>query len=205
MLRRGQSGGHAGGGRAGARPAVRQASVRSHFLAETAVGMARVLGGDAAAGAEALHRSVALADGSPELKDDLELLPWLTLGPIFLQEGRRGAARRSRRRSRPRGNVPRSAGCRSCCSCSRVTRPRPIAGRSPRPSTRRRSVWRARPISAPISASASPASRGSRPGAVERRDPRAGRRGDPAVRRNRNAAIRGVGSRRAWRARARSR
>jgi len=63
-----------------------QASVRSHFLAETAVGMARVLGGDAAAGAEALHQSVALSDGSPELKDDLQLLPWLTLGPIFLRK-----------------------------------------------------------------------------------------------------------------------
>jgi DNA-binding CsgD family transcriptional regulator len=62
------------------------ASVRSHFLAETAVGMACILGGDAAAGAEALHQSVALADGSPELMDDLELLPWLTLGPIFLRK-----------------------------------------------------------------------------------------------------------------------
>jgi len=61
------------------------ASIRSRFLAETALGMARVLGGDAAAGAEALHRGIALAAGAPELKDDLELLPWLTLGPIFLR------------------------------------------------------------------------------------------------------------------------
>ena len=62
------------------------ASVRSRFMAETALGMARILGGDAAAGAEAIHRAVALADGTPELKDDLELLPWLTLGPIFLRK-----------------------------------------------------------------------------------------------------------------------
>jgi DNA-binding CsgD family transcriptional regulator len=62
------------------------ASTRSRFMAETALGMARVLGGDAAAGAEALHRAVALAAGAPELNDDLQLLPWLTLGPIFLRK-----------------------------------------------------------------------------------------------------------------------
>ena len=62
------------------------ASVRSRFIAETALGMARVLGGDAAAGAEALHRGITLAAGAPELKDDLQLLPWLTLGPIFLRK-----------------------------------------------------------------------------------------------------------------------
>jgi DNA-binding CsgD family transcriptional regulator/predicted ATPase len=61
------------------------ASVRSRFMADTALGMARVIGGDAAAGAEALHRAVVLAADSPELKDDLQLLPWLTLGPIFLR------------------------------------------------------------------------------------------------------------------------
>jgi DNA-binding CsgD family transcriptional regulator len=68
------------------------ASVRSRIMAETALGMARVLGGDAAAGAEALHRAVALADGAPELKDDLQLLPWLTLGPIFLRKANVGRA-----------------------------------------------------------------------------------------------------------------
>ena len=66
------------------------ASVRSRFMAESALGMARVLGGDAAAGAEALHRAVSLAAGAPELKDDLDLLPWLTLGPIFLREAKVG-------------------------------------------------------------------------------------------------------------------
>jgi len=63
-----------------------EATVRSRFMAETALGMARVLGGDAAAGAEALHRGITLAAGAPELNDDLRLLPWLTLGPIFLRE-----------------------------------------------------------------------------------------------------------------------
>jgi DNA-binding CsgD family transcriptional regulator len=66
------------------------ASVRSRFMADTALGMARVLGGDAAAGAEALHRAVALAAGAPELGDDLQLLPWLTLGPIFLRRANVG-------------------------------------------------------------------------------------------------------------------
>jgi DNA-binding CsgD family transcriptional regulator len=62
------------------------ASIRARFLAETALGMARVLGGDAAAGAEALHRGITLAAGAPELKEDLQLLPWLTLGPIFIRK-----------------------------------------------------------------------------------------------------------------------
>ena len=52
----------------------------------TAVGMARVLGGDAAAGAEALSEAIALAEGSSELREDLQLMPWLVLGPIFLRE-----------------------------------------------------------------------------------------------------------------------
>src|SRR5580704_8574493 len=38
-----------------------EASIRARFLAETALGMARVLGGDAAAGAEALYRGITLA------------------------------------------------------------------------------------------------------------------------------------------------
>ncbi len=66
------------------------ASVRSRFMADTALGMARVIGGDAAAGAEALHRAVLLAADSPELRDDLQLLPWLTLGPIFLRRANVG-------------------------------------------------------------------------------------------------------------------
>ena len=62
------------------------ASIRSRFMAGTALGMARVMGGDAAAGAEAIHRAMDLAGTSPALSEDLMMLPWLTIGPIFLRE-----------------------------------------------------------------------------------------------------------------------
>ena len=61
-------------------------SVRARFLAAMAAGMARILGGDAAAGAEAVHEAVTLAENSAELREDLRLIPWLTLGPLFLRE-----------------------------------------------------------------------------------------------------------------------
>jgi hypothetical protein len=48
--------------------------------------MARILGGDAAAGAEAVHQAVTLAESSASLRDDLQLMPWLTLGPLFLRQ-----------------------------------------------------------------------------------------------------------------------
>lgn len=63
-----------------------QASVRARFVAATALGMARILGGDAAAGAQAILEGIGLAESSPALLDDLEMLPWLTLGAIFLRE-----------------------------------------------------------------------------------------------------------------------
>jgi DNA-binding CsgD family transcriptional regulator len=53
--------------------------------------MGGVMGGNAAAGAEAIHRSVALAENSPELCEDPALLPWLAIGPLFLREA--GASR----------------------------------------------------------------------------------------------------------------
>jgi DNA-binding CsgD family transcriptional regulator len=62
------------------------ASSRSRFLAAIAMGMARTLGGNAAAGAKAIHEGIALAEASAELRDDLGLLPWLAVGPIFLRE-----------------------------------------------------------------------------------------------------------------------
>jgi DNA-binding CsgD family transcriptional regulator len=62
------------------------ASVRTRFLAAAAIGMARVAGGDAAAGAEAIQHAIALAEGSAELRDDLQLLPWLAVAPIFLRD-----------------------------------------------------------------------------------------------------------------------
>ena len=63
-----------------------QPSVRTRFLAMTTLGMARILGGDAAAGADSIHEAITLVERAPELHDDLRLLPWLTLAPIFLRE-----------------------------------------------------------------------------------------------------------------------
>jgi DNA-binding CsgD family transcriptional regulator len=68
------------------------ASVRTRFLASTAVGMARVVGGDAAAGAEAIQQAIAIAERAPELRDDLQLLPWLAVLPLFLREAATGRA-----------------------------------------------------------------------------------------------------------------
>ena len=61
-------------------------SDRPRFLAGVVYGMARVVGGDAAAGAAAIHDAIALAERRPELRDDLKLLPWLAVAPIFLRE-----------------------------------------------------------------------------------------------------------------------
>jgi DNA-binding CsgD family transcriptional regulator len=61
-------------------------SARARFLAGMAAGMARVLGGDAAAGAEAIHAAITLAERSADMRDDLQLVPWLAVGPIFLRE-----------------------------------------------------------------------------------------------------------------------
>jgi DNA-binding CsgD family transcriptional regulator len=66
------------------------ASTHARFLAGTALGMAQILGGDAAAGAEAIHGAIALAEGSAELRDDLKLVPWLALAPVFLRESGAG-------------------------------------------------------------------------------------------------------------------
>jgi DNA-binding CsgD family transcriptional regulator len=65
-------------------------SGRARLLAATAFGMGHVIGGDGAAGAEAVHRGVALAESSPELRDDPELLPWLAIAPLFLREAGAG-------------------------------------------------------------------------------------------------------------------
>ena len=62
------------------------ASARPRFLATIALGMARVLGGDAAAGADAIRNAIDLAESASELRDDLDLLPWLAVAPIFLRE-----------------------------------------------------------------------------------------------------------------------
>jgi DNA-binding CsgD family transcriptional regulator len=61
-------------------------SARSRFLASMAVGMAGIIGGDAAAGSRAIRAAVGLAEGSDDLRADLQLLPWLAAAPIFLRE-----------------------------------------------------------------------------------------------------------------------
>lgn len=63
-----------------------RASIRARFLATIALGMAHVVAGDAAAGTEAIHDAIALVESSPELTNDLQLLPWLAVAPIFLRE-----------------------------------------------------------------------------------------------------------------------
>ena len=60
--------------------------MRARFLAAMAAGMARILGGDAAAGAEALHQATELAESSAGLREDLRVIPWLAVGPLFLRE-----------------------------------------------------------------------------------------------------------------------
>jgi DNA-binding CsgD family transcriptional regulator len=61
------------------------ASVRIRVIAGTAVGMARVIGGDASAGAASIREAIALAESVPEVPDDLQLLPWLAVAPLFLR------------------------------------------------------------------------------------------------------------------------
>lgn len=61
-------------------------SLRARFLAGMTTGMASIIGGDAAAGAEAVNESVRLAERSADLRGDLELIGWLTLGPLFLRQ-----------------------------------------------------------------------------------------------------------------------
>lgn len=46
----------------------------------------RVFGGDAAAGIAALREAVTLAENSAEVRDDLRLLPWLAVAPLFLRQ-----------------------------------------------------------------------------------------------------------------------
>jgi DNA-binding CsgD family transcriptional regulator len=65
-------------------------SVRARFLAAMALGMARIFGGDAASGTAAVRRAVTLAENSAELRDDLRLLPWLAVAPLFLRHGSDG-------------------------------------------------------------------------------------------------------------------
>jgi len=62
------------------------ASPRACFLAGMTAGMAWIVGGDAAAGAETMHEAIKLAEGSADLREDLQLVPWLAIAPLFLRE-----------------------------------------------------------------------------------------------------------------------
>ena len=62
------------------------ASQRASFLAAMSAGMARIVGGDAAAGAEALREAIKLAEGSADLREDPDLVPWLAFAPLALRE-----------------------------------------------------------------------------------------------------------------------
>jgi DNA-binding CsgD family transcriptional regulator/tetratricopeptide (TPR) repeat protein len=66
------------------------ASPRTRFLASAAVGMAWVAGGDAAAGERAIERAISLAEEFDELRDDIQLLPWLAAAPVFLRDASAG-------------------------------------------------------------------------------------------------------------------
>jgi DNA-binding CsgD family transcriptional regulator len=65
-------------------------SPRARFLATMAAGIAWILGGDAAAGAESIHEAVRLAEDSAGLSEDLRLVPWLAMGPLCLREADAG-------------------------------------------------------------------------------------------------------------------
>ncbi|HEV7750617.1 MAG TPA: LuxR family transcriptional regulator [Baekduia sp.] len=81
------------------------ATPRARFLAWSALGMAQVVGGDAAAGAEAIHAAITLAESSPDLLDDLELIPWLANAPIFLREAGAGRSLLAHVESRARARA----------------------------------------------------------------------------------------------------
>lgn len=67
-----------------------RSSPRARFLAGMTTGMAAILGGDAGAGASDVREAVALAQASPALLDDPQLLHWLAIGPLFLRQERAG-------------------------------------------------------------------------------------------------------------------
>ena len=69
------------------------------------------MGGNAASGAQTLHEAVTIAADNPELLEQLPLLPWIALGPIFLRESETGrdrleAALRSARERGAIGTLP---------------------------------------------------------------------------------------------------
>jgi DNA-binding CsgD family transcriptional regulator len=80
------------------------AAPRAEFLLAAASGMAAVLGGDAAAGSDALHEAIAVAERA-DLFEDSRLLPWLVLPPIFLRETQSGRSLIERALATARGRA----------------------------------------------------------------------------------------------------
>ena len=158
--------------------------VRRPVHGGTALGMARIIGGDAAAGAEAIRESDRCSRGSPELRDDLALLPWLALGPIFLRRptwvGRCSSARSSAARARAAlGELPLVL---YLIARDQATTDRWAVAEATYP---KRSSSPVRAISAPSSLSGSPVSPGSGPAAAGCRSaarPRRSARGLPPAR-----------------------
>ncbi len=68
------------------------ASPATRMRAAFVTGVERIIGGDAAAGSDALREAVAIADSHPELFEDPSMLQWLAMSPLFLRESQVGHA-----------------------------------------------------------------------------------------------------------------
>ncbi len=66
------------------------ASEQARFLAAITRGMALVFAGAGEDGIAAIREAVALAEDSPELREDVQLMPWLVMGPLWLREAEAG-------------------------------------------------------------------------------------------------------------------
>ena len=123
-------------------------SARACFLATIAVGMARILGGNAAAGAEAVHEAITLAESSVDLGDDLQLIPWLAVGPLFLRESGAGRSllEHALKTARARAAVGALPFVLNLIARDQATTDRWAIAR---PLTRKRSIWHARAGSGP--------------------------------------------------------
>jgi DNA-binding CsgD family transcriptional regulator len=81
------------------------ASEKTRFLAAVALGMAHVLGGDAAAGAAAIRDARELAEHWPALGQDPELVSWLALVANFARDASTGRSLLERALSAARANA----------------------------------------------------------------------------------------------------
>jgi DNA-binding CsgD family transcriptional regulator len=62
------------------------ASEKARLLAATSRGMSLVLAGEGERGIATMREAVELAARHPELREEIDLLPWLVMGPLFLRE-----------------------------------------------------------------------------------------------------------------------